>query len=605
MKSLRSWFPVSKRPNLLFWSLLIGLNMLLFLPLYLFNREDAHFFPGLNTHGSFQDGWTGLLIWRENLDVFRLSVELIGITGLWVLFRPLRQRLVGGVIVLFYLLTLAYYLYEAVVSSLFGEDPNFYSQYPWAVDGLTFFAKHLEVSAIWFVLVGMGFLLLLAGISGLVWTMLRAANHPSFSLGSRIGMGSLIALALTAEVSYGSTLARPDMVVSSLAYKLQENAVKSQEIYHQVSTFDDREIYRTYDFSTYPLARTPNIYLLFIESYGSILYKRPDYRRNYLALLDELEQTLGGAGWLTTTSLTEATTWGGGSWMDYTTALFGLRIDNHPQYLLLFDKYQARPYPHLGEYLNSQGYTSYRLSSIEQELKDSTWLRYRKFYGADQWLRYRDLNYVGPGYGWGPAPPDQYALNFAEKTMRSQATEPYFFFFITQNSHYPWTPHPTLVDDWQSLNDPTLAQEEAPTEIDQANRRQNYWIAVDYQLRFLTRFILDHGEEDAIFVLVGDHQPQMVSRRNDGYETPIHIVSRNPDFIDAFQQYGFVEGLAKPDALATIRHEGFYTLFLRSLLSTYGVDPQHLPPYLPEGVTATTQVTVENMNGSKIAVDKP
>lgn len=66
--------------------------------------------------------------------------------------------------------------------------------------------------------------------------------------------------------------------------------------------------------------------LVFVESYGSVLYKRPDYALAYTALLDELQSALTADGWHTASALSEAPTWGGGSWMAYTSALFGLRI---------------------------------------------------------------------------------------------------------------------------------------------------------------------------------------------------------------------------------------------------------------------------------------
>ncbi|NJN83723.1 MAG: hypothetical protein HC802_16580 [Caldilineaceae bacterium] len=151
------------------------------------------------------------------------------------------------------------------------------------------------------------------------------------------------------------------------------------------------------------MSHKPDIYLIFIESYGSVLYKRDDFRAAYLELLQEIDNQLDAAGWQSASALSESPTWGGGSWMAYTSALFGYRIDSHPQFLSLFNKYQIDQFPDLGRYLQAQGYEHVRLSSISTELKEEEWLRYRNFYGVDRWLRSRDLGYVGPGYGWGPA----------------------------------------------------------------------------------------------------------------------------------------------------------------------------------------------------------
>ncbi len=64
-------------------------------------------------------------------------------------------------------------------------------------------------------------------------------------------------------------------------------------------------------------------------------------------------------------------------------------------------------------------------------------------------------------------------------------------------------------------------------------------------------------------MLIGDHQPQQVSRRDDGFETPVHIISRDAGFVESLQDYGFVDGLIVQEMQPTLRHEGFYSLFVR------------------------------------------
>jgi phosphoglycerol transferase MdoB-like AlkP superfamily enzyme len=271
--------------------------------------------------------------------------------------------------------------------------------------------------------------------------------------------------------------------------------------------------------------------------------------------------------------------------MAYTSALFGLRIDNHPEYLSLLEEYQDAAYPDLGRYLQSQGYYSLFVSSIAKELRESDLEQYLNFYGVDDWLTYGRLDYQGPRYGWGPAPPDQYVLWHVEKEVAATLDQPKFIFTITQNSHYPWVPQPEVVDDWQTLNlpaeDPSAP---LPDQIPSQAKRRNYMNAIDYQLRFLTDFILKNGRDNAVYVLIGDHQPQQVSRREDGFETPIHIISRDADFADLFQEYGFVDGLILEDIAPSLRHEGLYSLLVRTLLTSYGKAGSVLPDYLPDGI---------------------
>jgi hypothetical protein len=592
---LRQKLSLLNHPNLIFWFCFLILNGLLFLPLYLLNRETTTFlpFPSADPAGTIKQ----LMLWRNNLDPFRLNAEVLLLVVLWVHGGWLRKfagrywfRWFFGV---FYFVALGYYLYESIMLSLYQVDPVFYSHYQLAIDGLQMVARHLQVPLEIYIT---GVLVLVVGtivVGILIRAMLDSHVVEQLSLGSRIGLDLIALLVIVSVFTYQETLASPKMVVSSFVYKLEQNIADSIEVYQRVHTFGDVVAQNAYNYSGYHLLHKPNIYLIFVESYGSVLYKRPDYREAYTALLSQLQDELQEAGWYTASTLSEAPTWGGGSWMSYTTTLFGLRIDTHPQFLSLLDQYQSEVYPDLGHYLETQGYRYVRLSSLSVELGEEQWREYKNFYGMDEWLGYSDLHYHGLEYGWGPAPPDQYALNFAHDTIRGESAQPFFLFFITQNSHYPWIPLPEIVDDWRTLNEIGVnIQLPAPNPmIPHQIKRKNYFDSINYELRFLTDYILKVGNEESIFILIGDHQPQQVSRRDDGFDTPVHIISQDTAFVDAFLEYGFVRGLAIQDIAPTIRHEGFYSMFVRVLLTQYGQGIKALPEYLPGGVVLEDSTT--------------
>jgi hypothetical protein len=475
-------------------------------------------------------------------------------------------------------------------------DPVFYSHYRLIVDGIQFVVQHLEVPFGFYVAGALALVTGLVIIVTLIGTMIEGVAVERLSRWSKIGLTLIAFLTIVATLRYHEGIASPQMVVSSLFYKLEKNIHASFKAHRDVLALRSTALHKAYHYSGYNLNHKPNIYLIFVESYGSVLYKRQDYREAYTSLLAQLQRQLYQDGWNVTSALSESPVWGGGSWMSYTSALFGIRIDTHPQFLSLLDTYQTVDYPDLGHYLKAQGYEYVRLSSLSDELKEEDWLKYKTFYGVDRWLRYRDLNYQGSHYGWGPAPPDQYALNFAQDAIASEADKPVFFFFITQNSHYPWVPLPTIADDWRTLNIKTAQSPSPPPEpIPHEVRRSNYMDAIEYQLRFLTDFVLETGDENSVFVLIGDHQPQRVSRHSDGFETPIHIISKDAAFVDAFLDYDFVNGLEINEITPTMRHEGFYSMFMRVLLAQYGQGIKALPDYLPSGITLDADANTETI----------
>lgn len=572
-------------PNLLFWSSFFVLNTLLFLPMAAVSEENVLALPTLPLEGGWQSMLNHLLIWRESLDPWRISVELTAMTALWVWLGKWRRKWLGVLLVMIYMLMLAYSIYEAIVSGVYLLEPSFYSQFFLARDGLPFLAEH--INAVWTLCFG-ALLSLVVGcaiVLGLWSVLLKSGTSPGLSRSTRFSIAGLASLTLFALVLYQQYTARPEMIISSFGFKLQRNIEVSMEIYKDVAGLDDNLVRHVYDYSGHQLAQKPDIYIIFVESYGSVLYKRPHFTPAYRALLRELIEKFNIEGWHVTTALSEAPTWGGGSWLSYTTTLFGMRIDNHPQYLDLRNKYQVERYPSLGATLHDQGYHYVWLSALDENISEVGWSKYTRMLAVDELIRYKDMGFVGPRYGWGPAPPDQWALHWAHEYLKGKTDKPLLFFTITQNSHYPWTPHPELVEDWRTLNQP----EPDPASVDPETialdvRRANYLNAIDYQLRMLTAWILDVGDENSIFVLIGDHQPPAVSRRADGWATPVHIISKDAAFIEAFADYGFVPGLEVDDLEPSLRHEGFYSMFMRVLLGRYGVSRIAQPAYLPEGI---------------------
>ncbi len=546
------------------------------------DREDGSILPAISIAGqSPSQVWIQLSTWRRGPDLLRFNSEIILLVALWAVVKPIRRATIRIAFVAFYILFFFYYIYEGSSVTFFSVEPVFYGQLRMATEGLSFFLQNARVTSAFVA----GILLLIAGGAVAVARLSRSVL-PETDPG-RLTRAVLVIMALFVigqAAARWADLNRPEMVFSSVTAKIARNIGASQRMHREVQRLERVEIPIEKEIISYELVRRPPIYLIFIESYGSVLYKRKDWRARYKELTERLDQELSAGGWHVASALSLAPTWGGGSWMSYTSALFGLRVSSDPQYYALLDKYGSGGYPDLGSFLKEQGYRNYRLTALSIGLPPEHWERYATFYGVDRWLLYEDLNFVGPEYGWGPAPPDQFSLNLARETIRGESEGPYLFFTITQNSHYPWTPLPELVQSWQTLNLPGPAPPPSSELIEHSERRQNYWNAIEYQMEMLTEFILSEPNEEAIFVLIGDHQPPRVSRREDGWDTPMHVIAKDDHFVASFEEYGFTKGLAVWEPEPTFWHEGFRSLFVRLLLAEYG-EGEALPPYLPGGVS--------------------
>ena len=75
--------------------------------------------------------------------------------------------------------------------------------------------------------------------------------------------------------------------------------------------------------------------------------------------------------------------------------------------------------------------------------------------------------------------------------------------------------------------------------------------------------------EDALAIVVGDHQPRLPIRERDaGSSVPVHVISRRKDLPAAFGAYGFTRGLVPDQAKPHRGMEQFLSDFMNVV---YGI----------------------------------
>lgn len=510
--------------------------------------------------------------------------------------------LVGGVIVphlsskrrnaflivflLFFYANLIYTSYANILRGFYLMEPNFYNDRLFIASGLPFLFDSLQWSAWIYLLAGSGLVLFLVLI-GYAARQIWLKQAPCLGRVSRLGAGAFgMVLLFYSGISFQMEGSSPNRIDSFFA-AIKQNWVASRQSAQALEAFVAQNPYEVYDYRSYDLAEKPNVYFIAMESYGSVLYKRDHFLPAYETMANRFENELNAAGWQAVSTLSRSPTWGGGSWMAYTSALFGLEVSEQSQYDALREKYAQLPYPNLGRYFHQQGYDFWWAVPIFRRLPEELEEKNRAFYGADRWLTYEDFKYEGPLYGWGPSPPDQYTFGVLQEELKAQE-QPTFLFFLTQDSHYPWMPLPPRVENWRDLNTldeegGTLTEEEKD-QIPVFASRQNYLQALDLSFKSLSAFITALNDPNAVVILLGDHQPPTVSRRDDGYTTMLHILSQDQAFLDGFLENGFHKGIFLNDIENEIAHAGFYSLFVRQFFASYGAQPKKLPAYLPLGM---------------------
>ena len=95
--------------------------------------------------------------------------------------------------------------------------------------------------------------------------------------------------------------------------------------------------------------------------------------------------------------------------------------------------------------------------------------------------------------------------------------------------------------------------------------------------------------QEIVVVIIGDHQPRLESNQpgEATFDTPVHVISRDPAFIARFAERGFQPGLyAEPKRGQTLVHEALFSLFVTELAGAYGTpETKGLAKYFPAGIS--------------------
>ncbi len=562
-----------------FWSYFILFNLLLFLPKYLMDT-NALFFPDFSTSETFSDKWE-LFFRRSNNDVFRLSFDfLLLVFAIYLLRKKLTSNLWGVLFFVFYLVLVFYQVYHGMLTTLYQSDPLFYSDYFLFSEGFAIILEALGVLKLTFAIIGIlvfAFLLFI-----LFRNFVRGIKKIQFGRLSKAITVIILLVSTFSTINFATRLADKRLSFPVISYLIFDNVKRSLIVQNDIKNFDFEEFRRVYDYSTHTLKKKPNVFLLFIESYGKIVYDNEQLSGDYLEQMALKEARLSKNGWNTASAFSISPVTGGRSWLAYTSFMLGTKIDEQATYRYLVDN-KGIKFSGFFQNLQAADYKTYRLSVLPDHRGNIPYDDYSRMYGFDEWIHRKDINYHGKVYGWGPAPDDQYSLNFANEYMRSKPA-PFALFFINLNTHNPFDSPTKLANDWKELGkEIDYGKEISESKFFQKPTIKDYAKSIKYQFDYLTEFILKEGSQDDLFILIGDHQPPLLTGKNDGFETPVHIISKDSSFVANFAKEGFTYGMQAKEGQITFKHEGLYSLIMREFVRHYGKDSLNLPVYLPNG----------------------
>ncbi|MEV6237936.1 sulfatase [Lentzea sp. NPDC051838] len=307
-----------------------------------------------------------------------------------------------------------------------------------------------------------------------------------------------------------------------------------------------------------------DVVFTFVESYGKSALDLPEVS----AKLADGNARLKAAGYTARSAYLTSPTAGGGSWMAQATLLSGLWIDNQQRYrnLVASDRLTL-PRAFREASWRSVGV----VPGITQAWPEGDFFHYDKVYAA------QDLGYKGPRFGYATTP-DQFTLESFQRNERSRADGPLMGVIPMVSSHAPWSPTPDSVD-WSALGDGSIyssmpSSDDPPESIfgrDPAAVRSDYGHSISYSLESVVSYVERYGDENLVFVFLGDHQPaQMVTGEGASRDVPITIVAKDPAVLSRVSSWKWDDGIRPGGTAPVSKMSDFRDQFLSTFSAPLG-----------------------------------
>jgi hypothetical protein len=282
-----------------------------------------------------------------------------------------------------------------------------------------------------------------------------------------------------------------------------------------------------------------NVYFILVESYGIATFEQPALEEKSRAVFDAFEAEVGAQGFSIVSGQLDSPTHGGQSWLAHATLATTVRTADQLQFELLTSQAPKT----MARFFRDAGYRTVLVQpGTTKEGKTGGFLQFEfKYY-------FQNFDYAGPSFAWATMP-DQYVLDFVRRNEIEKPHGPLFIQYVLVSSHAPWSLQPVMIDDWSRVKNgavyhglETVRFPITWPDFDEA--ADGYITSIIYDFNVLKSYITQFINDDSLVILLGDHQPvREVSGGEENHAVPVHIVSRDPTFIEPFVARGYVRGM--------------------------------------------------------------
>ncbi len=556
---------------LLFFLCLLGINFLVFLPHWIIGL-----FLNINPRNKAEteQGFTHIvktiIYKRFTNDFFRFSAEIQVLIILFLISNVLPNYFKIAITVMA-TFGFVYVTYISSIISVFKKDPILTNDIEFAKTGFMAYRNKAKLALFSAILVTV-----IVSVCFYFLTDLLISTSLKFHYKGFILCFIVMSLALSA---YSIKKMRYDFYMSAINFSIIRHFIlnlnRSHQLKNSLKSLNYQKPY-SYVNEIKPL-KHPNIIFLSLESYGEIALQDEKVKHSVIEKLKQLDKVLQKKGWLSASTLSKSPISSGGSWISHSCLFYGAKVKDNAAHDLIYTKTDfVSQLESLPKFFKNHGYKTTSTATLSYNQNEVNWEKVNNLYPFDELMLIEDFDYKGktvPIFGNRDTLPDEYTLNYAYQKHLGQS--PFFLFVNTTNSHYSFHSPTKALEDWNAYN----SEDFQLTDGLKKNAIKNYTTAINYHFDYLEKFILNNDLDDTIIVLFGDHQPPFITNNNSNKDTPIHIISKNETFVNAFE---YKAGLIPEKR--TQNHEAFFSVFLNAFNKAYGSNPELETPIFKDGI---------------------
>lgn len=554
------------------------LNFILFLPRFFLNKKTSTFFP---IKEFFVDGKFRIapLLARFNDDIFRINLEFTIIVALLIILKTTIPIEIAKIFLfVFYLISLLIFYYHYAIYSIYKTFPAISTDFKLIQQGLKIGYNGFKGIFVLGIFLFVVFLISLWFLNAFLVSLIYENQSSILIIVCGLILMATFVFCFIKKINPFRFNKEFDFhYLLYFSIQMTTFVILSNRFFNKKAKEDIKNIPRIIENSicTIPkidsFSQKPNIYFIALESYGAILYENEIYLEKYKTLAIKIEKSLRNKGWNIASSLSNSTVTGGKSWVAYSSFLKGINIKSDSIYRQLFYNQSKYKTQSVFDVLETIGYENYLVAGLGGfENYKIEWNEILQFLGTKNVIKYKDLEYKGNRFNLGPSAPDQYLLNKSIQLIKEKNQEkPFSFFVETINSHYPFDSPTHIFENWEECNSAT-SNDFKTIKNQSSNQIENYFTAIEYQLKCIEDLILKENS-DAIFVVFGDHQPPILTDKNNSYKTPIHIISKNKSFVNNWIANGFQNSMYcnKEELGSNLSHHQIKKMFLETFIKVY------------------------------------